>query len=243
MLKAQDILELLKTVPEGYLKPSDQFFAPANSNILQTYRKLGAINSADIDNLEDSLSPSNQCTSDKEIFCNVLKCNLVFDNVASYQSHYNSMHRFICSECKKSLPTEHLLDLHLTECHDTYFEVRIERGERLYKCYLEECKDLFANAKERKEHCIKQHKFPSNFRFDQMTFKNKKPTKTESEYSMDVVEDENRLTNKVKEPMKTFSFGHQKEKTFQLNTGLKSKRESGKTLENLDSLKEALNSM
>jgi len=36
-----------------------------------------------------------------------------------------------------------------------------------FQCYLEECKTIFKNAQERRDHCISLHKFPSDFRFDE----------------------------------------------------------------------------
>lgn len=240
MLNTEEILELLKNYPQGYIKPDDKLFADTNLQLLPSYKKLGAISNKDDEDLNDSHNSSMA----GEIFCNVLGCGLVFDNVASYQSHYNVMHRFICIECKKSLPTEHLLDLHITEQHDSYFKARIERGQRLFKCYLEDCKEMFGNPQERKEHCIKQHKFPGNFRFDQVSHKNahSKSTKKSSQDAMEVSEKNESEIPKNKD-LKLISFGHQKEKTFRPRNGPKPKREAGKTLENMDTLKQALESM
>lgn len=37
--------------------------------------------------------------------------------------HYNSNHRYVCVECKKSLPNPRLLDIHIQETHDSFFQV------------------------------------------------------------------------------------------------------------------------
>ncbi|XP_065367720.1 protein lethal(2)k10201 [Calliphora vicina] len=242
MFNAEEILDLLKSCPEGYLKPDHNLFKTSDANILKTYKKLGAISNKEDECLNDSLN-----SAANEIFCNVFGCSLVFDNVASYQSHYNAMHRFICAECKKSLPTEHLLDLHISEHHDSYFKARVERGERLFKCYLEECKEVFGNALERKEHCIKQHKFPSNFRFDQIIKngqnKKDKASNNNSEHiPMDVLE-EAKPKDFINKELKVISFGHQRERTFRARNGPKQNAGIGKTLENMDSLKAALELM
>lgn len=249
MLKSSEILDLLKNIPEGYLSPDNKLFATSNISLLKAYKKLGAISNCEFDDIKCEPFNSTACSPTQEIFCNVCGCDMVFDNVCSYQSHYNAMHRFICSECRKSLPTEHLLDLHLSEQHDSYFKARVERGERLYKCYLEECQELFLNPQERKEHCIKDHKFPSNFRFDNMAHTNVKGKESsiskEDQTQMDMVMtevDKNPPLNANKE-YKFISFGHPKEKTFRGRNKSKHKIESGKTLENMDTLKEAINSL
>jgi len=38
--------------------------------------------------------------------------------------HYNTLHRFVCSACRRCYPTQHLLDLHLVEWHDAMFELK-----------------------------------------------------------------------------------------------------------------------
>jgi hypothetical protein len=35
-----------------------------------------------------------------------------------------------------------------------------------YRCYVEECKSVFATGQERRAHCIQDHQFPHDFRFD-----------------------------------------------------------------------------
>lgn len=243
MLKVRDIENLLQNIPNGYLKPDDNLFAKTNAAIILPYKKLGAINSVDIDKKLDEPDKNQQNSS--EIFCNVFNCKMVFDNTASYTLHYNSMHRFICQECKKSLPTEHLLDLHLSEIHDSYFKARLDRGEKLYKCYVEECKDMFANAIERKKHCIEEHKFPANFRFGQVipTKHNKEEPKNNCESTgmeLETHTDAEPVATTNETSIKNFSFGHQREKTFQLKPEPKTKSGQGKGLESFSLLKDAL---
>jgi len=38
--------------------------------------------------------------------------------------HYNTLHRYVCSACRRCFPTQHLLDLHLAEWHDAMFELK-----------------------------------------------------------------------------------------------------------------------
>ncbi|XP_013118617.1 protein lethal(2)k10201 [Stomoxys calcitrans] len=245
MLKSYQIEELFKRIPSGYLKPDDTFFSSTNRKQFQPFKKLGAISSAQIE--EDVTDTVKDASS--SIYCNVMNCNLEFDNAAAYKLHYNRMHRFTCQECKKcGFPTEHLLDLHICETHDAYFQARLERGERLYKCYVEECLEVFLNPDERKKHCIEQHKFPANFRFEHIPHKHngavlKNLEKEQSDDNpMELDNQDKKCQQSSKEvSFKSFSFGHQ-ERTFQLKGG-HHKQDPGKALENLDSLKDALSSM
>lgn len=59
--------------------------------------------------------------------CNIPNCNQDFETLFAYENHYNSLHRFLCAQCSKNLPSAHLLDLHLSERHDSFFAVQSER--------------------------------------------------------------------------------------------------------------------
>lgn len=103
--------------------------------------------------------------------------------------HYNSNHRYVCIECKKSLPNPRLLDIHIQETHDSFFQVLSMKKPMViinyytlfllkylkifvffqYQCYVSECDLKFNNSLERKDHCINVHKFPKNFRFDNIS--------------------------------------------------------------------------
>lgn len=61
------------------------------------------------------------------IWCHVPNCNNHFDTVFAYENHYNAFHRYLCSQCRKQLPSAHLLDLHLSERHDSFFAAQAER--------------------------------------------------------------------------------------------------------------------
>lgn len=54
---------------------------------------------------------------------------LVFKSYDEFETHYSKFHTNRCLECRKSFPSQHLLDLHLEECHDAFTAVRRERGE------------------------------------------------------------------------------------------------------------------
>ena len=89
------------------------------------------------------------------------------------EAHYNSKHRHACGTCKKSLPSAHLLDLHIQETHDSYFQL-LSGKKPSYECFLEVCKSKYWTPDERREHCIQIHSFPHDFKFDPQPYKTRK---------------------------------------------------------------------
>lgn len=63
----------------------------------------------------------------KAFSCHIPGCEKTFETIIQYESHYNSCHCFTCNECSKNFPNNHLLDLHLSESHDSFF---IEQAKR-----------------------------------------------------------------------------------------------------------------
>lgn len=59
--------------------------------------------------------------------CEVPGCQVTFSSLLDFEMHYNSCHRFICSQCRKPLPSAHFLDLHLSETHDSFFAAQAAR--------------------------------------------------------------------------------------------------------------------
>ncbi|KAH3704749.1 zinc finger protein 511-like [Dreissena polymorpha] len=110
-----------------------------------------------------------------EFQCCISKCTKVFDSIAKYESHYNSCHRNVCSNCSRTYPTSHLLDLHMLETHDIMFAMLAER-QPMFQCLLETCGSKFQDAKLRRNHMIKLHQYPANYRYDQK--KHRSPMKT-----------------------------------------------------------------
>jgi len=99
------------------------------------------------------------------------------------EAHYNAVHKHSCSICKKSFPTGYLLELHVTEMHDSFFKVRgknvyflnhlnkycfkvLSAKEPSFECFLEKCPLKFWNPHDRRQHSIKDHSFPTDFKFD-----------------------------------------------------------------------------
>lgn len=55
---------------------------------------------------------------------------LVFSTYGEYESHYYSTHTNRCHECGKNFPSDHMLNLHIEETHDSFVAVKRERGEK-----------------------------------------------------------------------------------------------------------------
>lgn len=145
------------------------------------------------------------------ITCNIPGCMETFKNIQSYESHYNSLHRYACSVCHKKLPSPHLLDLHIEETHDSFFAVQINKRP-MYKCFLEKCEQMSSDPKERRDHCIRDHKFPHDFRFDKI---NKNSSGNKNNTKMDVEETgSTSQSGHVFEVPKAFHFGHSSVKGF-----------------------------
>uniref|UniRef100_A0A8B9KSE9 Zinc finger protein 511 n=1 Tax=Astyanax mexicanus TaxID=7994 RepID=A0A8B9KSE9_ASTMX len=100
-----------------------------------------------------------------EFRCHITSCKQLFDTLEGYEHHYNSLHRHVCSNCKRSFPSNHLLDIHIQEWHDSLFQVMAEK-QCMYRCLVEGCGLKFQTSKERKDHLIRVHSYPSDFRFD-----------------------------------------------------------------------------
>ncbi|XP_015281790.1 PREDICTED: zinc finger protein 511, partial [Gekko japonicus] len=108
--------------------------------------------------------------------CPAAGCGQTFSTSESYEHHYALLHREVCASCKRSFPSAHLLDTHLLEWHDSLFRLMAERRD-MYQCLVESCAEKFKSSKDRKDHLIKVHQYPADFRFD-------KPVKSKSTKTM-----------------------------------------------------------
>lgn len=73
----------------------------------------------------------NKSTTGVEMRCSLPPHSevLIFGSYDEFESHYRKSHTNRCVECRKIFPSQHLLGLHLEECHDAYMAVRREKGE------------------------------------------------------------------------------------------------------------------
>ncbi|XP_032047024.1 zinc finger protein 511 [Aythya fuligula] len=99
-----------------------------------------------------------------EFCCHISGCSQVFDTLEGYEHHYNTLHRNVCSFCKRSFPSGHLLDIHILEWHDSLFQIMAEK-QNMYKCLVEGCAEKFKSSKDRKDHLVTIHLYPADFRF------------------------------------------------------------------------------
>ncbi|KAI8038636.1 protein lethal(2)k10201 [Drosophila gunungcola] len=207
-LSREQIIRILSETPVGFIKPTN----PATPS-LPPFKKLGVL--VEIDEI----------VGDQE---KAAKISDIRDKEQSYS----------CAECRRMLPTAHLLDLHITEQHDLYFAASVDRGDKpMFCCFLEECTTKFQTPRQRKDHCIIVHKFPANYRFDQGKDKPKEKRHPKNKsISMEVDE----VPSEVKcfPYIKAFSFGHQTHRTFYTR---KDQKSQGETLDDVQSLKDAIN--
>lgn len=100
-----------------------------------------------------------------EFACHISGCSTFFSTLEEYEHHYNSLHRHVCCSCRRSLPSSRLLDIHIQEWHDSLFTILAQRQD-MYHCLVEGCGLKFRTSLLRKDHLIRVHKYPPDFRFD-----------------------------------------------------------------------------
>jgi hypothetical protein len=89
---------------------------------------------------------------------------IAFETFQEYDDHYMEMHVHSCSQCRRTLPSAHMLHLHLLEFHDSYFATR-KTSMKIFECYVEGCKKKFKSPYTRKRHLIDKHKYPTDYHF------------------------------------------------------------------------------
>ncbi|KAM3862937.1 zinc finger protein 511 [Diretmus argenteus] len=132
-----------------------------------------------LQNLSTSEADDKPKLSVSEFGCHISGCSQVFSSVEEYEHHYNSLHRHVCCSCRRSLPSARLLDIHIQEWHDSLFMILAQRQD-MYQCLVEGCGEKFRTSKQRKDHLIRIHKYPPDFRFDKAK-KDKGPREMKSQ--------------------------------------------------------------
>lgn len=97
--------------------------------------------------------------------CNSKGCNFLGSSIQECEDHYMSKHVFECNVCHKNMPNPYLLDAHIEETHDSYFQSMLDRHQAVYKCLVEYCTEKFSSDEERYRHLVTHHDYPSWFRF------------------------------------------------------------------------------
>jgi hypothetical protein len=79
----------------------------------------------------DDKSASASSVSEETIHCLLPgHAELSLPTYNAYEIHYEQYHLHRCNECHKNFPSDHYLQLHISENHDPIIAVRRERGER-----------------------------------------------------------------------------------------------------------------
>ena len=80
----------------------------------------------------DSPDSSGEALQEIQMKCSLPphKETLSFPDLESFEVHYRKTHLNRCMECRKNLPTDHFLNLHIEENHDAIVSIRKERGEK-----------------------------------------------------------------------------------------------------------------
>ena len=106
--------------------------------------------------------------------CRWLHCNATFSCLAEYDKHIHQAHSHSCNDCSRSFPSSHLLDIHITETHDSYFAAQVDaaiaagnngslKKKLLYMCYVQGCSIKSASNEDRLHHLKVDHAFPSSY--------------------------------------------------------------------------------
>ncbi|RPB28724.1 hypothetical protein L211DRAFT_777959, partial [Terfezia boudieri ATCC MYA-4762] len=116
--------------------------------------------------LDPKLS-ANRLTNPPVISCNFLPhCNQrPFSSYAEFESHYHQQHSNRCHECHRNFPSERYLTIHIAENHDVFNELKKEKGEKTFQCFVEGCDRLCSTPQKRRLHVIDKHGFPKDFYF------------------------------------------------------------------------------
>ena len=86
-------------------------------------------------------SESGEAQPAPEMICSLPphRQTLSFATYEEYEVHYLKTHTNRCTECRKNFPTEHFLNLHIEENHDSLVSVRKERGEKIVSLIILHC--------------------------------------------------------------------------------------------------------
>ncbi|KAK6256258.1 hypothetical protein SCA6_017563 [Theobroma cacao] len=98
------------------------------------------------------------------VFCPIVGCGARLISLEDFEDHYNARHTASCSVCSRVYPTSHLLSIHVSEAHDSFFQAKVARG----------CGLKFKSYKGRQQHLVDKHKFPTSFEFFKKALPSKK---------------------------------------------------------------------
>ncbi|KAI8086289.1 uncharacterized protein BX664DRAFT_335431 [Halteromyces radiatus] len=150
----------------------DDFFKEGNIALRAYWLERDAAADLDIDMIRQEATTLTNVFNYRPIFCELPSCihrhgePIAFPSLSAYEAHYEAQHRNTCSICGLPFPGSHWLQLHLDECHNVLNQIRKDRGEKIYECYVESCNKQFSTPKMRRLHLIDKHHYPKFFPFD-----------------------------------------------------------------------------
>ncbi|KAH7437396.1 hypothetical protein KP509_05G069200 [Ceratopteris richardii] len=97
--------------------------------------------------------------------CPVVGCKAKLNGLQELETHFFTRHTAVCSVCSRVFPTTRLLDLHICESHDSFFQAKVARGHPMFKCLVDGCEAKFLNDASRHQHLVDKHKFPRSYEF------------------------------------------------------------------------------
>ncbi|XP_006848252.2 zinc finger protein 511 [Amborella trichopoda] len=100
-----------------------------------------------------------------KICCPIAGCGAQLISLEDFEDHYLSRHSASCSVCSRVYPTSRLLNIHISEAHDSFFQAKVARGYAMYECLVEGCGAKMTSYKSRHQHLVDKHKFPDSFEF------------------------------------------------------------------------------
>eukprot|EP00250_Pteridium_aquilinum_P026208 c3256_g1_i1 orf=362-1171(-) len=141
--------------------PDSPFFASGNLE-RELLAKQVILEITDEEKLQISCLEEEQQWNMK---CPVVGCKAKLNGLKELETHFFSRHTAVCSVCSCIFPTSRLLDMHISESHDSFFQAKAARGHPMYKCLVDGCEEKFLNDASRHQHLVDKHKFPRSFKF------------------------------------------------------------------------------
>ncbi|KAI8343094.1 hypothetical protein BC941DRAFT_508545 [Chlamydoabsidia padenii] len=209
---------LIYTPTKRIFSCNDEFFKEGNIALRAYWLERDAATETDVNMIRQEANTLSTSFQSRPIFCELPSCiqrhggPVSFPTLVAYEAHYEAQHRNHCSICHLSFPGAHWLELHLDEQHNVLNQIRKDRGDKIYKCYVETCGKHFSVPKMRRLHLIDKHRYPKFFPFDLVVTgtrsieqRPRRPTKDHSPTDMEI----DALTmdmSRIKLPL-TVSFG------------------------------------
>ncbi|GJP53360.1 hypothetical protein CLOM_g12517 [Closterium sp. NIES-68] len=118
---------------------------------------------------EESERILNKNAFEEPIRCPIPGCHVVVQGALALDAHHQAMHRAMCATCSKAFPSNRLLNIHVAEAHDSFFQAKVARGLAMYECLVETCSHRFPSDAARHQHLVARHHYPPSFHFHSLS--------------------------------------------------------------------------